>query len=368
MLNLDSIIAEYENCNVEGDLIKSYTTIKDEYLALKNGVGVKVCYLNNKLLLKGNDVFDYLNRISTNSVLNLKEFEHINTLFTNEKGRLIDRTTLLKLNGYNILVGGFLADKKLHTWIDRYIINEDITIDDVTDKIMIFELIGKQTESFLSLLIDDKFDTLNEKNILQCNVEGVEFLALRKNEVNGFKKYWILFGSNDLKMAYNFFMNNKSFFDLKFVGEDAYNIFRVENGIPATPNEISSRVNPHEIKILNDVSFTKGCYIGQEVIARLDTYDKVQRSLTGLLFENGANFEGITEELKLLNSEKKEVGFITSLVKSELYNKYAALGFIKKDYLELGSSYDVIVNNEIIAKAYITELPIKYENIYKNRG
>ncbi len=368
MLNLDSIIADYENCNVEGDLIKSFSTVKEEYLALKNGVGIKICYLYNKLSLKGNDVFDYLNRISTNSVLHLKEYEHINTLFTNEKGKLIDRTTLIRLNGYSLLIGGFLADKKLRTWIDRYIINEDIIIDDVTDNVMLFELIGKQTESYLGLLIDESFDTLNNKNVLRCAVEGVEFLVLKRNEINGFNKYWIIFESNDFKTAYDLFMNNKSFFDVKFVGEDAYNVFRVENGIPATPNEISYRVNPHEIKILDDVNFKKGCYIGQEVIARLDTYDKVQRGLTGILFENGINLDGITDEMKLLNAEKKEVGFITSLVKSPIYNKYAALGYVKKDYMELGSSYDVIVNNEIITKAYLTELPIKYENIYKNRG
>ena len=50
------------------------------------------------------------------------------------------------------------------------------------------------------------------------------------------------------------------------------------------PVKLNSDFNPHEARLLNAVDFKKGCYIGQEVIARLDTYDKVQRYLFGVIF------------------------------------------------------------------------------------
>ncbi len=62
---------------------------------------------------------------------------------------------------------------------------------------------------------------------------------------------------------------------------DAY---KIENGIPSDPNELNDLYNPHEAKLIDLVDFKKGCYIGQEVIARLDTYDKVQKHLVGLCF------------------------------------------------------------------------------------
>lgn len=368
MINLDPIIENYSNSNVEGNVIKSFSSVKDEYLALKNGVGVKICYLYAKLNLTGAEVIDYINRISTNSVGKIKEFEHVNTLFTNEKGRLIDRTTLIKFPDYNLLVGGYIPDKKLRIWFERYIINEDILVDDITDKMVILELIGKQTESFFNLLLDGTFSSLSNSNVLKYKVEDFEFYLLKFKENESFTKYWMIFDSNDIKAIHDFILDNKSFYDLQFVGEDAYNIFRVENGVPATPNEISFRTNPHELKLLHEVDFHKGCYIGQEVIARLDTYDKVQRYLTGILFEADADFSEITEELNIFNEEKKEIGYITSLVKSEQFGKYAALGFVKKDYAEVGNKYNVIINNKVVTKAVITEIPIKYENIYKNRG
>ncbi|HPN38570.1 MAG TPA: glycine cleavage T C-terminal barrel domain-containing protein, partial [Melioribacteraceae bacterium] len=276
--------------------------------------------------------------------------------------------TLIRLPHYNLLVGGFFPEKKLFAWFERYIISEDISLEDYTDKIIILELIGKQTESFLSLMIDENFDSLTDSNVIKCNVEGFDFYLLKRKEINNFNKYWLIFEDYAIKDVYDFIINNKSFYDLQFVGETAYNIFRVENGIPYAPYEIIHRVNPHEVRLLSEVDFTKGCYIGQEVIARLDTYDKVQRFMFGILFENGERLLSNTEDVVLFNESKKEVGFVTSVIKSELYGKYAGLGFIKKEFMELGSVYDVYINEEYITKAIITEIPIKYENLYKNRG
>jgi folate-binding protein YgfZ len=367
MIDLDPILQKYPNCVTEGDLIKSFNSVKEEYLALKNGVGVKICYNYSKLKLVGNDVLDYINRITTNSVLQLKTYEHKNTLFTNEKGKIVDRTTLIRLSDYNLLIGGFFPEKKLLAWFERYIINEDISLEDYTDKIVLLELIGKQTESFLSLMLDDSLELLNENTVLKYNRDNVEFYLLKKQEINNFNKYWIIFENYSADEVYEFILDNKSFYDLQFVGETAYDIFRVENGIPRAPFEIIHRVNPHEVRLLEEVDFKKGCYIGQEVIARLDTYDKVQRYMMGILFENGERLLSNSEDVLLYNNEKKEVGFVTSVVKSELYGKYAGLGFIKKDFMELGSVYDVYINEEYITKAIITEIPIKYENLYKNR-
>ena len=114
MIDLDPILQKYPNCITEGDLIKSFSSVKEEYLALKNGIGVKICYNYSKLKLVGNDVLDYINRIATNSVLQLKTYEHKNTLFTNEKGKIVDRTTLIRLSDYNLLIGGFFPETKLH--------------------------------------------------------------------------------------------------------------------------------------------------------------------------------------------------------------------------------------------------------------
>ena len=77
--------------------------------------------------------------------------------------------------------------------------------------------------------------------------------------------------------------------DIPRIGRAAYDAFRISRGIPAFGAEISNAFNPYEAGLAHAISFTKGCYIGQEVIARLDTYEKVQRELVGLMFEELQN-------------------------------------------------------------------------------
>ncbi len=101
----------------------------------------------------------------------------------------------------------------------------------------------------------------------------------------GKKKFLDISGSCSCTEVVKFMVENKGPFDFNLIGEKAYEVYRIEQGIPVAPNELNDNYNPHESKLLNAVSFRKGCYIGQEVIARLETYEKVQKYLVGVEFD-----------------------------------------------------------------------------------
>jgi len=128
-------------------------------------------------------------------------------------------------------------------------------------------------------------------------------------------------------------MENQGPFDFSLVGEDAYNTYRVEQGLPAAPAELNDTVNPHEVKMLDLVDFKKGCYIGQEVIARLDTYEKVKSYMMGIKFDDTADS---SENYSLIDEEGSEAGKVTAVVYSPKYKKDIGLAFIKKVYAEDG--------------------------------
>jgi folate-binding protein YgfZ len=69
------------------------------------------------------------------------------------------------------------------------------------------------------------------------------------------------------------------------IGYVAYEMLRIHRGQPAVGKEITEEYNPHEVGLQPFINFEKGCYIGQEVIARLDSYQKVQRQLMGITLE-----------------------------------------------------------------------------------
>ena len=109
------------------------------------------------------------------------------------------------------------------------------------------------------------------------------------------------------------------------VGIDAFNAALVRHGIPRHGREMGDAYNPLEAGLIGTVDFAKGCYIGQEVIARLDTYEKVQRYLVRLSFSEDADVsEGAGLEL-----DGRNVGKITSLATIPSTGQLVGLGYVR---------------------------------------
>lgn len=100
------------------------------------------------------------------------------------------------------------------------------------------------------------------------------------------------------------------------------------------PFEINDEVNPHEARLMHLVSSTKGCYIGQEVVARLETYDKVQKYLVGIEFMEQPSPDA---HFVLLDEEEKEAGMVTSYVNSLRLKKFIGLAYVRKNLLGNGT-------------------------------
>lgn len=323
-----------------------FTSTKEEYDALYNGIGLRINYDANPIHLIGKDVLDFLHRVSTNELKSLKPFEKKNTLFLNEKGRLIDRTTLVSLENEYILICSSDRQKRLLSWLNKFIIMEDIRTQDVSDKYSVLEFIGQQTESFLTLLIGNLTSSLDENCVKRFDVDGFTFYLFLHKEHNGVKIFNMLIDKEKCAQFVEHLFDIKSVFDLQLVGDDAWCRFRIENQIPAFPNEINDATNPHEVNLIHEISFTKGCYIGQEVIARLDTYDKVRRKLvTVKLSENISSIE----ESMLYDQDKNEVGMLTSLSNPDSFEKQVALALINKKTLENSNQIFIETTNKKIA-------------------
>lgn len=336
---IDQILKKFPHASLSGSDVTLFTGIEEEYNSLKYGAGIRLSLEKSVVKLTGKDTLDFLHRVSTNDVKDLKPFYKHPTLFLNEKGRFIDRTVLLNLDSHFILIGENDSGR-LNNWLTKYIIMEEIQTADLSKQNVIFDLIGPQSESYLTLILGDEIKSLNGENILNPSVDGFNFFLFSMHEPNGLKYYRILISSDQAPNFFDYLLENKSVFDVTPVGSSAYDIFRVESGIPAYPNEINDQFNPHENSLISEVNFKKGCYIGQEVIARLDTYDKVSRVMTGFVFDQP--FES-SLPASIFDVSGEEIGLVTSVVGSIQIGKKIGLGFLKKKFI--GS------DNEIYLKA-----------------
>ena len=121
--------------------------------------------------------------------------------------------------------------------------------------------------------------------------------------------------------------------------EDEFRSLRIEQAIASYPAEMNEDRNPLEANLKPHISFNKGCYIGQEVVARLNTYDRVQRFMCRLEFDDGTAAEPGSQIIVDGNT----VGEVTSSVPS------MALAFLRKRFYQDGATVEVESNGATLS-------------------
>jgi folate-binding protein YgfZ len=121
--------------------------------------------------------------------------------------------------------------------------------------------------------------------------------------------------------------------ELRPAGATTEETLRVEAGLPAPGGEVDERFNPLELGLDESISFSKGCYTGQEVMARLRTYDKVQRRLRQIRLDGGA----LPAPGSAVRVGTQEIGIVTSAVHSPALGAPLALALIGKAHAAPGT-------------------------------
>jgi len=333
--------------------INKYTAVRDEYNSLVSGVALRDISFKGILEITGKEGLDYLNRISTNSLLNLAPDNIAYTLFTSEKGRIIDRCIVINTGESLLLFCGAENKRKLNSWLNKYIIMEDIKITDANQKYTVLEFIGPQSNSFLISFFGREVSDLIDNEVVRLYFDNYKFSIIKTKDF-GVEKIIIFAEYSSSNHLVRSMIANKSAFDLNIAGEDAYKVFRIEKGMPEAPYELNDDYNPYEVGVIKDVSFSKGCYIGQEVIARLDTYDKVQKYLRGFTFNQKV---GEGKSFRIF-SNNVEVGKVTSYAYSFLLKKMIGLGIIRKDYPGDGTSF-IVKDNGNESEITVCNIPFR---------
>jgi folate-binding protein YgfZ len=112
---------------------------------------------------------------------------------------------------------------------------------------------------------------------------------------------------------------------------------RIEQGIPRWGRELTNEIIPVEANLADDaIDYAKGCYIGQEVISRMKMSGQTNKRLCGLTsLQDGPLAAGT--RLTSVDNEEKEIGWITSAVRSHRLGKEIALGYVKRGHNEIGT-------------------------------
>ena len=237
--------------NNGNSVIAEFNSVDKELYSLYNGVGVRDISNSGIIELRGTDVRDFLHRITTNSVKELPKERAVQTILTTEKGRIIDVVTLMNFDEYKFVITNPANKFKVKSWIEKYVIMDDVKVSDYNNKYIVMELLGPQAASFATLFADKVPNEIGFNQFKVIHSDGILFFILKLEDNRGLAKFWILADvTNGMKLV-KAMKEYDGPFDFNFIGNEAYERYRVEQGIPGAPNELNGSFNPHEVMLAN---------------------------------------------------------------------------------------------------------------------
>ncbi len=321
-------------------IVSVYTDPAQEYLAAKTRCAVYDCSNLGQIELGGADRLDLLHRISTNEVRNLSPGEGQVNIFTNEKGRIIDRVMLLNCDSVTRIITSPANGDTILQWLDRFIFIEDVRATNLQKEWAALALYGPQSEALIhSLFPDLGAGSISNFCFRKVVWREMPIIVQRTAElaVPGFN---LLIPTATITEFWDALLMNHGEVVPQPLGLEAFEALRIEAGWPAFGQDFDDQVNPHEAQMISYVSFEKGCYIGQEVIARLDTYDKVQKYLAGIEIES----ERVPQKGDTVSVAGNQIGEVTSAAYSFGLKHAIALALVKAKSIRQAA--EVVVHSE----------------------
>ncbi len=265
--------------------------------------------VRTKLRVTGVDSLRFLNGQITNDLRKATATSTIQASVLNAKGRLSGHI-FISTDGD----GAFLLDadselrEELPARIERYIIADDVQVEDVTDRFSILHFVGDSQPVVAA---------------------PVRIVASERFGLAGWDLWCDRAPDTELRPQ---FSDRFTFCD-----EACAEIFRIERGVPRWGRELTNEIIPVEANMeAISIDYEKGCYIGQEVISRMKMSGQTNKRLCGLVSLSGAPLQA---DLRLTSESDpgKDAGWITSATRSERLGKEIALGYVKRGFNEAGT-------------------------------
>ena len=280
----------------------------------------------------GEDALDLLNRLSTNKVDHLEPGHWAPTVLTTDRGRIVDLLCVVHAGECVYLLTSPGQQQPVIQWLDKYTIMEDLEVTDVSDSTAIIALAGNVTAAALGLdgTEPDYLPGL-QYPAPTVNIGGWDAIAVSRPM--GGLPCRLLVAPGEAEPAIIAALAEAGAVE---ANAEEWETLRVQNGGPAYGSEMGEPYNPLEAGLIGAIDFTKGCYIGQEVIARLDSYHRVQKYMAVLRFSGDSD---VTVGASLAH-EGRTAGEVTSLYRTP-GGELRGLGYVRTAAAEPGQTLEL---------------------------
>lgn len=299
-----------------------------------------------RLVVRGNDRLTFLHNMLSNAISTLEPGSGCRAELLDDHGHVVGDLRVFVATDHVLIDLEPGRAELVREALDKFVIMDDVTIEDVTATLVQLTLVGPKAADVLRAVLGAEAPRamFEHRTAVLAGIEA----RIAHTRFTGPDDYDVFVPAGQAAQARTMLQTGVIAAGGALLSTAAFEILRVEAGVARQGADIDDKVIALEAGLDKDgaISFTKGCYLGQEVMARIDSRGHVNRLLVGLaLAGDGAPPAPGTP----IRAGEKDVGRVTSAVFSPTLSKTIALGYVRREHAEPGSALTVGEASAVVA-------------------
>jgi len=325
----------------------------EEYEAVRGGgaAGLFDLSARGRVEVSGGEAVQFLNGLLTNDVAALEDGAWMRAAFPNPQGRLIASARVLRRGGAFVFDTEAATHERVLKYLERYTLAGDFRVRDLTAETALLTAQGARAREIVGAALGEDSANVARGRVASARFGAGEVTVIRDTHTaeDGLD---LFVGAGDAGALRRALVEAGA----RPAGPDALEVLRVEAGVPRYGVDASeANVVLEVVDESEAVSYTKGCYTGQEIIARIHWRGHVAKRLAGIILDGDAEPPA---DSAVKSGDGREAGRLTSNVFSPRLGRRVALGVIRYDSLAPGTELRVFAGEDELCAARVAELPL----------
>lgn len=327
----------------------SYRGIIAEHLKVRSSVGIFDVSHMGEIEFKGENALEMVQRITINDASRLKEYQAQYSAMCYRDGGIVDDLLVYRFPNKYLMVVNASNREEGYKWIIENKM-DGVEIDDVSDSITLIAVQGPNSIKTLQKLTEINLEKMKYYHFAESFLAGSN-VVISRTGYTGEIGFEVFVSIEDSEYIWDKVMEAGKEFDIEPIGLGARDSLRLEKKYCLYGNDITEKTNPLEAGLGWITKFEKGDFIGRDVLLKIKR-EGIKRKLIGyVVVEKAFPRKGYK-----LFKNGEFIGETTSGIFSPSIQKGIGMGYVKKEFSEVGCSFDVVIRGENV-KAEVVKTP-----------